>query len=95
MVAAAYVESATTYRIAHRIDAARPLPADHVMAARANPLQHVSPAIAEAQVASVAAARGLDVATVRDLVAFHTNSPLLGDPLVDLLTLNQALDDLK
>ena len=58
---------------------------------------HISPAYAAAQVARVAAARGLDVARVRTLVAEHTQGRIggfLGEPRVNVLELNVALERL-
>ena len=56
---------------------------------------HISPAAAEAQVARVAQARGIPADAVRRLVAENTAGPdlgLLGEPRVNVLTLNLALD---
>ncbi|HVI59008.1 MAG TPA: potassium-transporting ATPase subunit KdpC [Luteimonas sp.] len=56
---------------------------------------HITPAGARMQVARVAHARGLDVARVERLVEQHTEGPqfgLLGQPRVDVLALNLALD---
>ncbi|MGF0115905.1 potassium-transporting ATPase subunit KdpC [Promicromonospora sp. Marseille-Q5078] len=70
------------------------VPADAVTASGSGLDPDVSPAYAAIQVERVAAARGLDPARVRELVAEHTRGRtlgVLGDPGVDVLALNQAL----
>jgi K+-transporting ATPase ATPase C chain len=57
---------------------------------------HLSPTAARVQVARVARARGLDVAEVAGLLAAATEAPqfgLLGQPRVNVLLLNIALDE--
>jgi K+-transporting ATPase ATPase C chain len=57
----------------------------------------ISPEYAEQQVARVARERGLDPSKVKGLVSQHTKGRtlgFLGEPRVDLLELNLALDDL-
>ncbi|EWT03481.1 potassium transporter KtrA [Intrasporangium oryzae NRRL B-24470] len=72
-------------------------PADALTASGSGLDPDISPAYAESQVARVAGARGLPVQQVADLVAAHTKGRVagfLGEPRVNVLELNLALDRL-
>jgi K+-transporting ATPase ATPase C chain len=72
-----------------------PIPADVVTASGSGLDPHISPASAQAQARRVAKARGISVEQANQLIAQFTDGPdlgFLGDPRVNVLKLNLALD---
>jgi K+-transporting ATPase ATPase C chain len=76
---------------------AEAVPADAVTASGSGLDPHISPAYAQLQVARVARERGLPVSEVQRLVTESTDAAVLGflgEPGVNVLRLNLALDEL-
>ena len=85
------------YRTTNGLAAVRPVPADAVTSSGSGLDPHISLANATLQAGRVAKARGLPLEKVTGLVAAHTagrDLGVLGEPGVNVLTLNLALDQL-
>ncbi len=88
-------EFAEAYRLANGLAPGAPVPIDAVTRSGSGLDPHISPANADLQAPRVARARGLTVEEVRRMVSEHTlgrQLGVLGEPRVNVLTLNLALD---
>lgn len=88
-------QNISDYRAQNGLSTNAPVPADAVTASASGLDPHISPQNAALQAMRVAKARGLALEKVKSLIAEHTDRPdlgLLGDPGVNVLELNLALD---
>lgn len=82
----------------HEENPAQPVPVDLITTSASGLDPEISPAAAEFQIPRVARERGLSESAVRETVQKYTRQRdlgLLGEPRVNVLELNLALDDLS
>jgi K+-transporting ATPase ATPase C chain len=91
------VERVAEYRALNGVDSSTPVPVDAVTTSGSGLDPHISVANARIQAARVAEARALELGLVLDLIDAHTTGPFVGflsEPVVNVLTLNVALDEM-
>ena len=93
----AIAQNIAAYRTQNNLDTNAPVPADAVTASASGLDPHISLRNAELQAPRVAKARGLNLDKVRELINSNTDAAslgVLGEPGVNVLPLNLALDAL-
>lgn len=91
-------QNVSDYRTQNGLATNAAVPADAVTASGSGLDPHISPQNAELQAPRVAKSRGLDLEKVINLIAEHTDRAdfgVLGEPGVNVLELNLALDSMK
>ena len=81
----------------HQENPSQPIPVDLLTTSASGLDPDISPAAAEFQIPRIARERGISESAVHDLVQKHTeqrNLGLLGEPRVNVLELNLALDEM-
>ena len=90
--------NAVAFRTGNKLAADAPVPADMVFTSASGLDPHISPESARLQIARVAAERGMAEDQVKALVEKFVEPPqwgIFGEPRVNVLELNVALDDLQ
>jgi potassium-transporting ATPase KdpC subunit len=90
-------QNIANYRTENNLATNAPVPADAVTESASGLDPHISPANAEIQIARVAKARGISEEKLRELVTQNTSGRdlgVFGEPRVNVMTLNFALDQL-
>ncbi len=97
-LAAQVAARAAALRAAHGLSDDAAIPADLLFASASGLDPHISPEAAALQIDRVADARGLERDQVEALIAQYSEAPqfgILGEPRVNVLLLNLALDGLE
>jgi potassium-transporting ATPase KdpC subunit len=92
------VANVANYRLENGLATNAPVPADAVTASGSGLDPHISPSNAALQAPRVAKARGMPLDSVTALIERFTDKPdlgFLGEPGVNVLSLNLALDGVK
>lgn len=84
-----------TFLVAHPYLEKKNLPSELVTASGSGLDPHISPMAAEVQIRRVAEERGLSIDAVKKTVAEQTKKALIGQPYINVLELNIALDNIK
>jgi K+-transporting ATPase ATPase C chain len=97
-LAEAIAQNIAEYRLQNGLGTNDAVPADAVTASASGLDPHISARNAALQAPRVARARGLPIEKILQLIREHTAEPdlrVFGEPGVNVLTLNLALDDLQ